>query len=389
MKGDNMNGPSFFRLLLIIPACLVISSCSRAATPQPEPALAPALDNRPSEVEIHVTSSKVAEPTPMESDRKVPMAQVWQPLWDKLSQDGLGYEEIAFLFVRLGDSASQDPMGRKVQELYTTKYIKPTRKPSPPDTSPNDTGIPRPWYKGFVTEANAKRCRSFINTHGEAFREAEKEYGVPAEVAVALLFVETRLGEYLGDNNAFITLASMSVSRSPDAIPDWLQKLPGVEDRLDWVGQRMADKADWAYDELKALLVYSVENGIDPFEIPGSSYGAIGLCQFMPSNLSRFAVDGNGDGVIDLFNGADAIHSLSNYLKRHGWKENMTVAEQVKVLRRYNNLAIYANTILALAKKVEEVPGRPAVNRPLPKLPPELAPEALPGESADAGEQAV
>ncbi len=92
------------------------------------------------------------------------------------------------------------------------------------------------------------------------------------------------------------------------------------------------------------------------------------------------AVDGNQDGIIDLFNADDAVHSLSNYLKGHGWKKDMSVAEQIKVLRRYNNLAIYANTILALSKKVEQIPGRPAVNRPLPKLPPELSPPPLPGE---------
>ena len=66
---------------------------------------------------------------------------------------------------------------------------------------------------------------------------------------------------------------------------------------------------------------------------------------------------------------ADAVASLSNYLARHGWKKDMSIPEQIKVLRRYNNLAVYANTILALAEKIREIPGRPTVNRPLPQPP--------------------
>lgn len=87
----------------------------------------------------------------------------------------------------------------------------------------------------------------------------------------------------------------------------------------------------------------------------------------MPSSVARFAQDGNGDGIIDLFDPADAVASLSNYLALHGWKRDSTIPQKIKVLRRYNNLAIYANTILALSEKIREIPGRPAVNRPLPK----------------------
>jgi membrane-bound lytic murein transglycosylase B len=89
----------------------------------------------------------------------------------------------------------------------------------------------------------------------------------------------------------------------------------------------------------------------------------------MPSNLPRFAVDGNDDGIIDLFAPEDAVPSLGNYLAKHGWKKDMSVEESIKALRRYNNSAVYANTILALARLIREIPGRPAVNRPLPRPP--------------------
>lgn len=357
--GDAMNGPSFLRLLLVLPVCLVMGSCSRAEPPAVDAVVAPAASSLPASPEGG------ADP---EMEAVAPaVADAWRPLLDRLRGDGLTGEEIAYLFARLGDAPSQDPMGRKVQELYTGKFLRQPRPPQKKDDVSQGGGIPRPWYRGFVTDVNARRCRTFINTHARSFQAAEEKYGVPSEVAAALLFVETRLGDYLGEQNAFITLASMAALREPDAIPDWLEKLPGVEKRLEWVSRRMEDKADWAYDELKALLVYSLENGIDPFEIPSSSYGAIGLCQFMPSNLPRYAVDGNGDGVVDLFDPADAVASLSNYLARHGWKEGMGVQDQIRVLRRYNNLAIYANTILALAEKIREIPGRPAVGRALPR----------------------
>ena len=74
----------------------------------------------------------------------------------------------------------------------------------------------------------------------------------------------------------------------------------------------------------------------------------------MPSNISRYGLDGNGDGIIDLFSVDDAVASLSNYLRRNGWKKGMTVTQQTRVLRSYNAMDIYAHTILALAKTIRQ-----------------------------------
>ena len=81
----------------------------------------------------------------------------------------------------------------------------------------------------------------------------------------------------------------------------------------------------------------------------------MGLCQFMPSNIKRFAEDGNGDGMIDLFSAPDAILSLSRYLSLNGWKKGMGLKGQVDVLMRYNRMRTYAHTILALAKTIENL----------------------------------
>ena len=275
----------------------------------------------------------------------------WQNLSAKLQHDGLDSRHTREVFARLDLSPSPVPMGIKVKELYSNKFL-PRPKARPQKSFETKLGIPGPWFKGVVTTANARTCRDFINKHAVAFAKAELNYGVPSEVAAALLFVETRLGGYLGKHNAFYMLASMSVTRNPADIPEYINKLQGADQHLPWIQEKMNVKADWAYSELKALLAYCYANDLDPLQIKGSVYGAIGLCQFMPSNISRYAVDGNGDGVINLFTVDDAVASLSNYLRRNGWRTGLSIDKQTRV---YNAMDIYAHTILALAKTIRKL----------------------------------
>lgn len=338
---------SLFHFLLTLPLFFTLGSCVRDQPIQPP--LAP---------DSQVQKQPLAPADQTSNAVRLELSETWLPLLTRLAGDGIAGPGIDYLFARLGAAPSQEPMGRKVEELYTNAFIRKPKKPVQQDTEPTTSGIPKPWYKGVVTDATASRCRTYLTTYAEYFEAAEVKYNVPKEIAVSLLFVETRLGDYMGKDNAFSTLASMAASTSPEAIPDWLAKLPGVDKRMDWVSERMVVKSNWAYNELRALLRYSIENGIDPLEIPSSFYGAIGLCQFMPSNLAPYADDGNADGVIDLFAPADAIFSLSRYLSKHGWNENtLSVADRRKILKRYNSLNIYANTIMALAEKVAEKPN--------------------------------
>lgn len=289
-----------------------------------------------------------------------PTADAWQPLMTRLQSDGIAGQDVTDLFIRLGNDFSPDPMGRKVKELYTTKYLKPAPVPGAP-------AAPRPrLYPGVVTDENASKCRAFIDENQEAFAVAERTYGVPRNVAASLLFVETRLGSNLGKRNAFQTLASMAASNDPEQITGWLDQLPGSRAHLDWVQEKMRIKSDWAYQELKALLIYSRRNQLDPFTMPGSIYGAIGICQFMPTSLLRYGADGDGDGRINLFATTDAVASLGRYLKEHGWQAGLDRDAKHKVLRRYNNLAIYADTILALSDKVATT-GAQATEKKIPR----------------------
>jgi membrane-bound lytic murein transglycosylase B len=260
-------------------------------------------------------------------------------------------------FLALGSEITQEPMGRKVREIYRVKFMRP-----PPDPD----ALPRPparkkIYPGVVTEANARRCRDFLAANPQYFARAQQLHGIPPEILVSLLFVETRLGTAIGGgNNALHTLASMAVSKKPEQIPLWLAKLPeDYAQRLDWIADLMQKRSEWAYKEVKALVAYVRKYRLDMTAIPGSYYGAIGHAQFMPTNIEPYGVDGDGDGVIDLFNMSDAIASVANYLARHGWKPGLGREAQHKVLRSYNHVDIYPNTILALADIVKKPAGRP------------------------------
>lgn len=268
----------------------------------------------------------------------------WRDLRERLARDGYSDPRLDAYLASMGP-LTQSPMGRKMRELYRRDFLprpKPKKKPAVR------------YYKGVVTEANAARCRSYVADNRKAFHAAEKRYGVPSSVAVSLLFVETRLGSVLADvpENAFHTLASMAQCRSVDDIPDWLSKMPGWEQHADWFATTMPKRADWAYRETRALVAFMLENDLPPERFPSSIYGAVGLCQFMPSNIPVYGVDGNGDGIVDLFQVDDAVMSLSNYLAKHGWKPGVSRQKQHRLLKTYNHSDVYANTILALSDLV-------------------------------------
>lgn len=276
----------------------------------------------------------------------------WYPLYIRLMNDGIVGTDVDHYFEQLEDNFSPVPMGTKVTELYNISFKERPKPSTPPrvDTSPNTTGIPRPWYKGFVVEENALKCHAFIKANQEAFNLAEELYYVPQNVLAALLYIETKHGTYLGIHNPIVNLASMANSTRMEQIPDHIAKLPLALEKKDWILKKMKEKSDWAYIELKALIKYCRENDLNPFQLPSSVYGALGFGQFMPTNIPIFAVDGDADGVINLFTPADAIMSTANYLSKHGWtKEGMTLEKQIKVIKRYNHSTTYANTILALA----------------------------------------
>ena len=274
------------------------------------------------------------------------MSASWVPLVKRLQADKVPDSALAQYFPRLAEYSPQ-PMSVKIKELYKSAYgVK-----KPPKVDDGQPKLPpSSIYRNIVTAANVEKCNAFLASNKTVFDAVEKKYPVPRETLVSLLFVETRLGTYMGTENAFWSLACMAAADTPDMVRAGLTDLPLTEAHNTWLQAKLTDKSNWAYKELKALLTYCTIQKVDPHGMPGSVYGAIGICQFMPSNLEPYGDDGDGDGVVNLFSEPDAIFSTARYLTRHGWAAGLSVGQQRDVLKRYNNLNKYANTILALAE---------------------------------------
>ncbi|WP_300154295.1 lytic murein transglycosylase [Solidesulfovibrio sp.] len=195
-------------------------------------------------------------------------------------------------------------------------------------------------------------AKEFYARNRKALARVRERYGVPEEYLVALLAVETRVGHYLGDVVAVVNLSSLVAAENPALTASaFAYERPDAK-RQAWLEQKAREKGEWAYGELKALLRYADAQGIDPLSMPGSIYGAIGICQFMPSNALKYAVDGDGDGKADLFNVDDALMSLGNILRAMGWKQPMSEEAMRKVFYGYNHSQVYVNTIMGAAERL-------------------------------------
>jgi membrane-bound lytic murein transglycosylase B len=210
-------------------------------------------------------------------------------------------------------------------------------------------------YDQFLSKDSIANAFKYMAENKEPLDSAQEQFGVDKTVITAILLVETRLGTYLGNQTVINTLATMASltdetlrERIWNAIPD--QKKPEKETFLEKVNKR----SKWGYEELKALIRYTDREGIDPADIQGSYAGAMGISQFMPSNALKLAKDGNNDGRIDLFDHHDAIFSVANYLKHHGWEPGISRQRQHEVLFRYNHSNYYVDTLMKISDRLKE-----------------------------------
>lgn len=256
---------------------------------------------------------------------------VFQKLADRLVADGFDQTEIERLFTNDKVAFDNRIMPRKITHDETKLH-----------------------YDIFLDKRRISRAKGYLKDNRKLLTAIETEYGIPKEVKVAILLVETDLGRYLGSGLAFNTLASMAVADDFERIKPYLpaeyKNMNGKERRR--IEKRMKKKAGWAYSELKSLIIYANLNNLDILSMKGSIFGAIGLCQFMPSNALRFGVDYDKDGKVDLFSTADALASMANYLKYYGWKQDLARSRQLKVIMHYNHSTPYAKTVIKVAEKV-------------------------------------
>lgn len=206
-------------------------------------------------------------------------------------------------------------------------------------------------YDQFISKKSIKKAKKYLKKHRAIFKNMERTYCVDKEIIAAVILVETRLGTYLGERSVLNTLSTMASLNDTDIKNMLWRKISGLShftrEKFD---KKAEKKSTWAYSELKDFLKYANRENIDPLSVYGSYAGAMGIAQFMPSNILAHAKDGNRDGYIDLFNHADAIASVASYLQHHGWQAKIDDKKAYKILLRYNYSKYYANIILKIAK---------------------------------------
>ncbi len=209
-------------------------------------------------------------------------------------------------------------------------------------------------YDQFTNKWSIKQARKYMQQHQVALQRIETEYGVDKEVITAIILVETGLGQTLGTRSILNTLSSLAALEKPEVRTELWRSLSKAEAlSRKTFDQKANRKAQWAYRELKAFLHYVFEEEIDPVNVYGSYAGALGIPQFMPTNIVAYARDGDQDGRIDLFNHADAMASIASYLKRFGWKPGIDHTKAKKIVHRYNHSDFYVNTIFKISARLK------------------------------------
>ncbi|MDG4551891.1 MAG: lytic murein transglycosylase B [Candidatus Contendobacter sp.] len=167
----------------------------------------------------------------------------------------------------------------------------------------------KPWYAYRTIFVNPKRIQGgveFWRANAAALARAEQVHGVPPEIVVAIIGVETQYGGNMGKYRVLEALSTLAFD--------------------------YPRRADYFRKELENFLLLTRAEGIDPLTPRGSYAGAMGYGQFMPSSFRSYAVDFDGDGHRDLWrNPRDAIGSVANYFKKHGWRTGEPVAVPAQV----------------------------------------------------------
>jgi len=185
-----------------------------------------------------------------------------------------------------------------VERELKTVFRRTTRQPEilkaiRPPVSPRA----RSWEKYRTNFINARHIAEgvrFAALHADALARAEREYGVPREIIVAIVGIETFYGRNMGKWRVVDALATLAFDYPP--------------------------RAEFFRSELEAYLLFARESDLDVFGVLGSYAGAIGIPQFMPGSYRRWAVDFDGDGAALLRSSpVDAIGSVANFLRSHGW----------------------------------------------------------------------
>ncbi len=202
----------------------------------------------------------------------------------------------------------------------------------------------KPWQEYRASFLNPPRIdggSAFWNQYAAVLQRAEEQYGVPQEIIVAVIGVETLYGRRAGRYRTLDALTTLAFD--------------------------YPHRADFFRNELAEYLLLAREQNFNLLEIKSSYAGALGIPQFMPSSYRKYAVDFNANGKIDILNEPeDAIGSVANYLKIYGWKTGEPIAQLAAINSGYSVPAIKDSRSLAAWLEIGVAP----VNKPQTATPP-------------------
>ena len=277
-----LNGPLMFkrRYVTLLPLFVLLAACSS----KPKPTETDTTTGTPSGVFLLEPQHNVMQ---MGGDfANNPNAQ--QFIDKMVNKHGFDRQQLQEI---LSQAKRLDSVLRLMDNQAPTTSVKP---PSGPN------GAWLRYRKKFITPDNVQNGVVFWNQYEDALNRAWQVYGVPPEIIVGIIGVETRWGRVMGKTRILDALATLSFN--------------------------YPRRAEYFSGELETFLLMARDEQDDPLNLKGSFAGAMGYGQFMPSSYKQYAVDFSGDGHINLWDPVDAIGSVANYFKAHGWVKGDQVA---------------------------------------------------------------
>ena len=306
--------PPFFRLksAIVLTACLILAACAGDKKSPPQ--------------KVETETAQPQPPTPIEQPQAP--AQTQQQTQPQIQPQPPS-----------GSYATRPDVMAFADELASRRKLDPQwvrQAMGESSFNPTVSRLMQPPTKTFVKNWRVYRSRfidpvriaagvRFWKANAATLARAEKEYGVPADIIVGIIGVETIYGRDTGSfrvMDALMTLAFDFPSKHP----------------------RAQERSDYFKGEVEQFLALQSQRQANPMDVKGSYAGAMGMPQFMPSSQLKHAVDFDGDGSIDLWNStADVIGSVASYFKAFNWQPGMPTHYPV----RFDAATLDMDTLMA------------------------------------------